>query len=95
MSVGAMCIMLVGNMLNNIQEIKTESDHVFKSDTISNKVHKITYAINKAVITGDRSHLQYAGDIIVDAVDEANTFITKKKWFQRNLAMLNLRKLEQ
>ncbi len=80
MSVGAMCVMLVGNMLHNIREIKTESEHVFKADIINNKVHKIIYSINKAVINDDQSHLQYAADIIVDAIDETNTFIIKKHW---------------
>lgn len=80
MSVGAMCILLVGDMLHNIQDIKTESSHVFTADTISNKVYKIIYAIDKSIIANDESHLNYASNIIVDIIDEVSTFIAAGDW---------------
>jgi len=79
MSVGAMCILLVGDMLHNIQQIRMESDHVFRADEINNKIYKTIYAIDKAVINSDNDHLIYARDIIADVIDELTTFVVARQ----------------
>jgi len=79
MSVGALCILLVSDILGNIKEIRIESSDVFKSDHINNKVYQIIYAIDKAVISSDPTHLNYAHDIIVDTVEEVSTFLADRQ----------------
>jgi len=82
MSVGALCILLVGDMLHNIKKIKVESNDVFITDNINNKVYQVIYAIDKAIIKTDRTHLNYARDIIVDLIDEVSTFIADRQAFR-------------
>jgi signal transduction histidine kinase len=79
MSVGALCILLVSDILGNIKEIRIESGDVFKSDQINNKVYQIIYAIDKAVISSDPTHLNYAHDIIADTVAEVSAFLADRQ----------------
>ncbi len=79
MSVGALCILLVSDILGNIKQIRIESSDVFKSDHINNKVYQIIYSIDKAVISSDPSNLNYAHDIIVDTVAEVSTFLADRR----------------
>jgi signal transduction histidine kinase len=89
MSVGAMCILLVGDMLHNIQQIRMESDHIFRADEINNKIYKTIYAIDKAVISGDGDHIIYARDIIVDVIDELTTFVVARQGAEHDLNELD------
>ncbi len=75
MSVGGVCISLVGNLVNNIKEIKIESEDVFTANEVNIKVYQIIYAIDKAIIKSDRQHLNYASDIILDLIDEMTVFL--------------------
>ena len=86
MSVGALCILLVSDILGNIKEIRIESSDVFKSDHINNKVYQIIYAIDKAVISSDPTNLNYAHDIIVDTVEEVSTFLAERQTLQMDVA---------
>ncbi|MBU0479973.1 MAG: HAMP domain-containing protein [Proteobacteria bacterium] len=78
MSVGAVCISLVGNLVNNIKEIKVESEDVFTANDVNIKVSQIIYAIDKAIIKADRQHLNYASDIIHDLIGEVNAFLADR-----------------
>jgi signal transduction histidine kinase len=89
MSVGAMCILLVGDMMHNIQNIRMESTHVFRADEINNKIYKTIYAIDKAVITGNNDNLIYARDIITDVIDELTTFIVARQGAEHDLDELD------
>ena len=89
MSVGAMCILLVGDMLNNIRQIRIESEHVSKADKINNKIYKTIYAIDKAVINDDNNHLIYARDIMVDVIDELTTFVVERQGAEHDLDELD------
>jgi nitrogen fixation/metabolism regulation signal transduction histidine kinase len=89
MSVGAMCILLVGDMLHNIQQIRMETDHIFRADEINNKIYKTIYAIDQAVITGDSDHLIYARDIIIDVIDELTTFMVARQGAEHDLDELD------
>ncbi len=89
MSVGAMCIMLVGDMLHNIQNIRLESAHVFQADEINNKIYKTIYAIDKAVINGDSDHLIYARDIIGDVIDELAISVVERQGIEHDLDELD------
>lgn len=79
MSVGALCILLVSDILHNIKATSIESSDVFKIDHINNQVYQIIYAIDKAELTGDPDHLNYARDIITDTVDEVSSFIMERQ----------------
>jgi len=79
MSVGALCIMLVSDILHNINETSIESRDVFKIDHINNQVYQIIYAIDKAELTSDLDHLNYARDIVTDTVEEVSTFILERQ----------------
>ena len=86
MSVGALCILLVSQILGNIKQIRVESSDVFKSDHINNKVYQIIYAIDKAVISSDPTNLNYAHDIIVDTVEEVSTYLADRQYFRMDKA---------
>ncbi|NTV13788.1 MAG: HAMP domain-containing protein [Desulfobulbaceae bacterium] len=79
MSVGALCILLVSDILHNIKETSIESKDVFKIDHINNQVYQIIYAIDKAELTSDLDHLNYARDIVTDTVEEVSTFILERQ----------------
>ena len=79
MSVGALCILLVSDILNNIRETSIESRDVFKIDRINNQVYQIIYAIDKAELSSDPDHLSYARDIITDTVDEVSSFLLERQ----------------
>jgi signal transduction histidine kinase len=79
MSVGALCILLVSDILHNIKETSIESSDVFKIDHINNQVYQIIYAIDKAELSSDPDHLNYARDIITDTVDEVSHFLLERQ----------------
>lgn len=79
MSVGALCILLVSDILNNIRQTSVESRDVFKIDHINNQVYQIIYAIDKAELTSDPDHLSYARDIVTDTVDEVSSFLAERQ----------------
>lgn len=79
MSVGALCILLVSDILNNIRETSIESRDVFKIDHINNQVYQIIYAIDKAELSSDADQLHYARDIITDTVDEVSSFLLERQ----------------
>ena len=79
MSVGALCILLVSDILHNIKETSIESKDVFKIDHINNQVYQIIYAIDKAELTADLDHLNYARDIVTDTVAEVSSFILERQ----------------
>ena len=79
MSVGALCILLVSDILHNIRATSIESSDVFKIDHINNQVYQIIYAIDKAELTSDLDHVNYARDIITDTVDEVSSFLLERQ----------------
>jgi signal transduction histidine kinase len=79
MSVGALCILLVSDILNNIRETSIESNDVFTIDHINNQVYQIIYAIDKAELTSDLDHISYARDITTDTVDEVSRYLLERQ----------------
>lgn len=79
MSVGALCILLVSDILNNIRETSVESSDVFKIDHINNQVYQIIYAIDKAELSSEPDQLNYAHDLIADTVDEVSSFLLERQ----------------
>lgn len=79
MSVGALCILLVSDILHNIKETSIESSDVFKIDHINTQVYQIIYAIDKAELTSDLDHLNYARDITTDTVDEVSQYLVDRQ----------------
>lgn len=79
MSVGALCILLVSDILNNIRATSVESSDVFKIDHINNQVYQIIYAIDKAELSSEPDQLNYAHDLIADTVDEVSSFLLERQ----------------
>jgi len=78
MTVGGVCIKLVGDMVENIRRLERESNDVARAGGLNNRLYSVIYTVDQALLKKDPYSLIYGLDILEDLETDIRQYITEE-----------------